>query len=161
MEEVLKGVEVHLSLPLLGGWDGHWSGDGEKLLVHHCYIHFYIHIFSIIIIVSLSSIFVNRFISTHKFHFVGFFLFFPPSHWEGGSEQRTVWCSAMSQFKPQQLLKCLVFQTLSIRSEPFWIFYLKRKPVFQKRSCFPLLPTIVRQLGSFTHQRMDCSIIFL
>jgi len=35
VEEVLKRVKVHLSLPLLSGLAGDWTGGAELLLVYH------------------------------------------------------------------------------------------------------------------------------
>ena len=45
-EGILKGVGVHLALPLLRGLAGHWFGGGEHLLVYHLsytYIYMYSH----------------------------------------------------------------------------------------------------------------------
>ena len=92
-----RGGSSPHSLPLLA----HCLGGAEPLLLHHLlyafiYIHSYTCIYLYIHPLLLSfSLPLERDFSQHMTSTFFFFppQFSPPSHWEGGSKQKTVWCS--------------------------------------------------------------------
>jgi len=74
-KEFWWGWEFSHFFSLLEGWSGHWSGDGEQLLMHcflytfiykYLYIHTYICIYKILF---LFFILINSLISAHDFYF--------------------------------------------------------------------------------------------
>jgi len=66
-EGLLKGMEVHRSLPLFEGMAGHCLVGSGQLLMHH-FLYTFIHI-DIATILFLFSILLNSFILNHEFCF--------------------------------------------------------------------------------------------
>ena len=111
VERVLKGVQVHLTLPLTPqGLTVYLLVGGEQLLVHHL---LYTSIYTRIVITNtlfLFSVLVNSFFLAQEFLFIYLFIYsFIHSFLitslipleSGGSEQMTVWCWATYCAKPQ------------------------------------------------------------
>ena len=100
-----RGGSSSHSLPLLA----HCLGGAEPLLLHYLlyafiyilsYTCIYLYIHPLLLSFSLP---LERDFSQHMsstFFFPPYFS--PPSHREGGSKRRTVWCSATHRLKPQQ-----------------------------------------------------------